>query len=284
MANILKREKQEMILKLLVEGNSVRSTSRLTGAHVKTILDLLVRVGEACERVHDETMRDLPCEDIQLDEIWCFVAKKQRHLDQGDPTEWGDAYTFTALDRKTKLIAAYTVGKRDGWNAASVLLDLQARLAPRARTLLSSDGFEAYPNAVEGAFGSDADYGMIVKDYGSEDAGRGRYSPPKVLGVEKLAVSGHPDLDRICTSHVERQNLTMRMMMRRFTRLTNAFSKKLRNLRAAVALYFAYYNLCRVHQTLRVTPAMEAGVTDRIWTVGDLLDAADRREPIAVAA
>jgi len=269
--NVLPRDKQIAILHALVEGNSVRSTSRMTGAHVATILNLLVKTGKECDGIHDRMMRHLDCSQIQVDEIWSFVGCKQRHLPPGEKSERGDAYTFVALDRDTKLVPAYWVGKRDGWNAQTFMLDLAERLAPDMRPQISSDAFDSYPWAIESAFGSAVDYGQILKKYGSEDAGRGRYSPPKVTEVDKTIVSGAPDEEMICTSHVERQNLTMRMAMRRFTRLTNAFSKKLENLKAAVSLHFAYYNFVRVHQSLRITPAMAAGVTDRVWSLDELI-------------
>jgi len=274
MANHLPRDKKLQVLNLLVEGMSVRATARVAGVQKGTILKLLKRVGDGCRRLHDRLVRNLRCRQIQADEIWGYVHTKQGHLKDDSPRDFGDSYTFVGIDRETKLIASYLVGKRDGWNADSFMLDLSARLAPGVRPQLSSDGFDAYPRAVEGAFGCDVDYGIVVKDYGVEDAGRGRYSPPKVLSVEKFIITGRPDEDEINTSHVERQNLTMRMCMRRLTRLTNAFSKKLDNLKAAVALHFAWYNFVRVHATVRVTPAMEAGITDRLWTLGDLLDAA----------
>mgnify|MGYP001583860209 CR=1 FL=1 len=279
MANHLPRDKQIQILTMLVEGCSVRSASRMTGAHVGTILRLLARVGEGAWKVHDRVVRDVRTADVQLDEVWAFVGCKQRRLPVGEDSERGDNYTFVALDRDSKLAVTYRTGKRDGRTAGLFMADLRRRIAAGVRPQLSSDGFDAYPGAIETAFGADVDYGQVIKDFGVEDAGRGRYSPPKVFSTEVRAVMGRPDLRRICTSHVERSNLSVRMACRRLTRLTNGFSKKLRPLRAAVSLWFAYYNLCRPHQTLRVTPAMAAGVTDRVWSVGDLMDAALAARP-----
>lgn len=238
--------------------------------HRDTILRLLVRVGEGCERLMDEQMHGLSCERIQVDEIWCFVKKKQRHLTpKDDPYRTGDVWTFVAEDADTKLIPVYRVGKRDLPTATTFLNDLSSRLVNRVQ--LSSDALAAYVSASDSAFGIDVDYGQIVKTYEAEPIGPGRYSPPHVAGVTKTAVMGNPDFTHISTSYVERQNLTMRMSMRRFTRLTNAFSKKIENLKAAVALHFAYYNFCRIHKTLRVTPAMEAGITNRLWDLGELV-------------
>lgn len=218
----------------------------------------------------NDKMRNLPCQLIQVDEIWSFVQKKQRHMTaMDDPNRVGDQYTFVALDPETKLIPSYRVGKRDLKNAVAFLNDLSGRLKNRIQ--LPSDALAAYVDATEQAFGLDIDYGQIVKSYEAEPVGPGRYSPPEVVSATRISIKGDPDVALISTSLVERQNLTMRMSMRRFTRLTNAFSKKLENLKAAVALHFAHYNFVRVHSTIRVTPAMEAGVTDRLWTIRDLL-------------
>ena len=271
--NRLKPDRQAAVLSALVEGNSIRSTERMTGVHRDTIIRLMVRVAATCERVMDAAMRDLPCEQIQMDEIWCYVGKKQRHLRQDDdPAQAGDFWTWVALDADTKIVPTYRVGKRTGADAHAFVTDLASRL--RNRVQISTDALRAYVEAVEAGFGGDVDYGQIVKTYEAEPIGPGRYSPPKVTSTEKTVVVGMPDEDRISTSYVERQNLTMRMQMRRFTRLTNAFSKKVENLRAAVALHFAHYNFVRRHRTLRVTPAMAAGVTDRLWSIRDLVDLA----------
>lgn len=277
MANHLPKEKQVRILQCLVEGCSIRSTSRMTGAHVKTILDLLLRVGAGCAEAHDEYAQDLDLRDLQLDEIWAFVGKKQKRVDDHDPADRdkGDAYTFTAIDRKTKFVPSWRVGKRSWSNAVAFLKDVKDRLADDCHPQVSTDGFKPYPDAVERAFGTEVDYAQIVKNYAEGDPGRGRYSPATVVDVDKRIIMGDPDEARICTSHAERNNLTIRMAMRRFTRLTNGFSKKLPNLVAAVNLHMAYYNYCRPHTTLKgITPAMAAGVADHVWSLEELLDEA----------
>jgi IS1 family transposase len=239
--NNLKSEKQEMAIAALVEGTSIRSVERMTGIHRDTIMRLLVRVGDSCEKIMDSTMKGLTCKNIEVDEIWSFVGKKQRHVSlDDDPSRVGDFYTFVALDSDTKLIPAYRVGKRDLPNAQAFISDLAYRLTNRVQ--ISSDQLKAYVESIETSFGSDVDYGQIVKSYEAEPKGPGRYSPPKVVSALKKYISGSPDWNKICTSYVERSNLTMRMQMRRFTRLTNAFSKKLETLKAAVALHFAHYN------------------------------------------
>lgn len=259
------------IINCLVEGNSIRSTERMTGTHRDTICRLLVEVGAGCAQLMDEQMRDLACRRIQVDEIWAYVGKKQAHLVPGDDrSRLGDMWTFVALDPQTKLVPTFRVGKRTGENARKFMVDLSDRLANRVQ--LSSDALSTYVDAVERAFGADVDYGQEVKFYDAEPVGAGRYAPPKVVKAERVVIAGDPDQAHISTSLVERQNLTMRMSMRRFTRLTNAFSKKVENLTAAVSLHFAHYNLVRVHRTLRVTPAMEAGVSDRLWSLDELVE------------
>jgi IS1 family transposase len=268
--NILKTDKQEMAIAALVEGSSIRSVERMIGIHRDTIMRLMVRVGQNCEKILDATMNNLTCKNIQVDEIWGYVGKKQRHLTEDDnSSEMGDQWVFVALDADSKLIPSYIVGKRSADNAQAFIKDLSERLDNRVQ--LSSDSLSAYVEAVEQAFGMDVDYGQIVKTYEADPIGPGRYSPPNVIGAEKIVVTGKPKMKNISTSYVERQNLTMRMQIRRFTRLTNAFSKKLDNLKAAVALHFAHYNFVRIHSTLRVTPAMAAGVTDRLWSIRDLM-------------
>jgi IS1 family transposase len=269
--NILKAEKQEMVIKGLVEGSSIRSIERMTEIHRDTIMRLLVKVGDSCEQIMDKTMRNLTCKDIEIDEVWAYVGKKQRHVSlMDDPNKVGDFWTFVALDSETKLIPAYKVGKRDLPTAQAFVCDLASRLSNRIQ--LSSDKMLAYIEAVEAGFGANVDYGQIVKSYEAEPLGSGRYSPPRIVSVIKEYVVGNPDANKICTSFVERQNLNMRICMRRFTRLTNAFSKKLENLKAAVALHFVHYNFIRIHKTLRVTPAIQAKITDHIWTWEELLD------------
>jgi IS1 family transposase len=269
--NNLKQEKQECIISALVEGSSIRSVERMTGVHRDTIMRLMVRVGQKCESLLDEKMKNLLCKNIQMDEIWGYVGKKQRHLEETDNADLlGDQWVFVALDADSKLIPAYKIGKRDYPTARAFLNDLSGRLDNRVQ--LSSDSLKAYVEAVEHSFGANVDYAQVVKTYEAEPSGAGRYSPPHVISAARLVISGFPDLKNISTSFVERQNLTMRMQMRRFTRLTNAFSKKLENLKAAVALHFAHYNFVRIHQSLRVTPAMAAGVTDHLWSIRDLLN------------
>lgn len=254
----------------LVEGNSIRSTERLTGIHRDTVMRLLVEVGSGCATLMDQQMRGLSCRRVQVDEIWTYVQKKQRHLTpEDDRSRVGDFWTFVAIDADTKLVPVHRIGKRDLPTAVAFMDDLAGRLTNRVQ--LSSDALKAYVDATEQAFGADVDYGQIVKAYEAEPIGPGRYSPPHVTGAVRTPIAGRPDPDHISTSFVERQNLTMRMSMRRFTRLTNAFSKKVENLHAAVALHFAHYNFVRVHRTLRVTPAMAAGVNDQLWSLEDLV-------------
>lgn len=269
--NILSEKRQEAAVAALVEGSSIRSIERMTGIHRDTIMRLMVRVGQTCESLLDKTMRNLSCKNLQVDEIWCYVGKKQRHLKEGDNTDLlGDQWVFVALDADSKLIPAYKVGKRDLITAKSFLNDLSARVDNKVQ--LSSDSLKAYVEAVENSFGANVDYAQVVKTYDAEPSGAGRYSPPHVISAARMIISGFPDLKNVSTSYVERQNLTIRMQMRRFTRLTNAFSKKLENLKAAVALHFAHYNFVRIHSSLRVTPAMEAGVTNSLWTIRDLIN------------
>ena len=266
-------DKAVQAIKCLVEGCSIRSTARLTGLEKKTILRLLVLVGKKAERILDSRVRNVDCPLIQADEIWSFVNKKQKKLKASDPYEYGDQYTFVALDPSSKLVVSHVVGKRDGVTTQELIDDLKDRVAGRIQ--LSTDAFSPYEESVETAFGSDVDYAQVHKIYHADtERIREGYRPPRVIGIKAATVQGDPDLDLVSTSHVERNNLTIRMSMRRLTRLTNAFSKKLRNLKAAVALHFCFYNFCRVHSSISVTPAMEAGITDHIWTVEELLEAA----------
>ena len=268
--NKLKPEMQVSVLNALVEGSSIRSVERMTGAHRDTITRLLVRVGATCEAIMDEKMRNLSCKRLEVDELWCFVGKKQRHVsDTDDPSKVGAFWTFVALDSDTKLVPAYAVGKRDAPTAIEFMRDLASRLSNRVQ--LSSDALRAYVDAVEAGFGANVDYGQVVKAYEAEPIGPGRYSPPKVVSAEKLRIAGKPDMETLSTSYVERQNLTMRMAMRRFTRLTNAFSRRVENLRAAVALHFVWYNFVRPHRTLNATPAMAAGLANRPWALSEIV-------------
>jgi IS1 family transposase len=274
MANILHLEKQIAIISALAEGNAIRSIERMTGIHRDTIMRLGVKIGNGCAQILDETMRQLDCRVVQLDEIWGFVGKKNKNATAAERRAGlGDAWTFVAIDAETKMVPAFLVGKRDRYSATCFAEDLANRLLRRPQ--ISSDAFDAYANAIESGFGSEVDYGQVVKVYGkAETEDQRRYSPAKLTSIKKFVMSGTPDETLISTSYVERQNLTMRMHMRRLTRLTNAFSKKLENFKAAVGLYFAYYNFVRIHKSLRMTPAMAGGVTDHVWTVEELLKAA----------
>lgn len=231
---------------------------------------LLVDIGRACSEYQDKVLRSLPCKRLQCDEIWAFCYAKEKNLpdDKKGQFGYGDVWTWTAIDADTKLVPSFMVGARDSETGSVFIEDLAGRLANKVQ--LTTDGNAVYLTAVEGAFGGDIDYAMLIKIYGSELEGQKRYSPPKCLGAEKHRITGQPAVEHISTSYVERQNLTMRMGMRRFTRLTNAFSKKVENLAAAVALHFMYYNFGRIHRTLRVTPAMEAGVSDHVWTLEEI--------------
>jgi len=272
--NALSIDAKEAVVRALVDGASVRATERMVGVHRDTILSLMVRVGAACQSLHDETMRDLTVAKIEADEVWCYVQKKQGHMKSGESRlRCGDFWTWVAFDPETKLIPAYRVGKRDTRDAKAFMVDLAARLQNRIQ--LTTDAHAPYIEAVERAFGGEVDYGVIVKSYEAEEVGPGRYGPPHVTSVSKTVREGGPEWDAISTSLVERSNLTLRMSLRRFTRLTNGFSKKVENLKAAVALYMAYYNLVRRHSTIRMTPAMKAGVTSSFWTVRDLIALAD---------
>ena len=266
MANVLPIEKQAIAISALCEGSSIRSVERMTGIHRDTIMRLGVRVGEACRTLMDETMRELPCERIEVDEIWGYVGKKQRNVTYEDNSELGDVWTFVAIDPETKAVPVYRVGKRDAEHTAEFIADVAARTTNRIQ--LSSDGLKHYVPAVEAAFGGDVDFGTIVKTYRSTET-EGRYSPPEIERITRTTVIGEPH--RVSTSIVERQNLTMRMHVRRLTRLTNAFSKKLDNFKAAVSLHFAYYNYVKVHSSIRCTPAMALGVSSRLWKVEDLV-------------
>jgi len=274
-------QKRIAILSSLVEGNSIRSTVRMTGAAKNTVLKLLRDIGQVCERYHDQVMVDLPCRKIQVDEIWSFCYAKQKNV----PPElqgqfgFGDVWTWVAIDAETKLVPSWLVGKRDADWAEMFMYDLSKRL--RHRVQLTSDGHKSYLTAVEDAFGGDIDYATLVKTYGTdkkEKEAEVRYSPRQIVGCQLAVIQGKPDPRYISTSYVERQNLTMRMQMRRFTRLTNAFSKKVENLHYAVALHFMHYNFCRIHKTLRVTPAMEAGISDHLWEIEDIVELLEKKE------
>jgi IS1 family transposase len=273
MANILSTEKQTMVIHALAEGSSIRSIERMTGINRNTIMSLNLRVGQACEAMLDTSMRNLELTHIQVDEIWGFIGKKQKQVRRRDSRDLGDVWTWIALDSKTKLIPSYVVGKRDAYHANAFMYDLASRLKNRVQ--LSSDALHGYSAAVERGFGANVDYGQIVKTYASDEAvPQGKYSPAEVVSVEKTAIMGMPIESEISTSHIEKQNHTLRMHCRRLTRLTNAFSKKLQGFKAAVAINFAYYNFVKIHTSLRCTPAMAAGVSQTLWKVSDLVELA----------
>lgn len=269
--NRLNSIKQEQVISALVEGTSINATSRITGVAKHTILKLLKHLGCACAAYHNAYVRNLRVRRIQADEIWAFVYGKDKNLTlEQVQAGAGSVWTWTALDADTKLIVSYMLGDRGASTALSFMRDVAGRIANRIQ--LTTDGHRVYAEAVENAFGADIDYAMLVKIYGaSNDNPESRYSPATCIGCRTGVLAGEPDPDHISTSFVERSNLSMRMGMRRFTRLTNAFSKKLENHRHMVALYFMHYNFCRVHKTLRVTPAMEAGLTDHVWDLEELI-------------
>lgn len=280
--NKLSLQKRAQILALLVEGTSMRAITRLVGCSINTVTKLLIDAGTACLEYQDQAMRDLPCKRIQCDEIWAFCGMKDANVPAEHKGElgYGDVWTWTSICADTKIVPSFLVGKRDAEHACAFASDLASRIKGRAQ--ISTDGLRLYVDAVEDAFGSDVNFAQLIKIYGNGAEGKEgprRYSPPVVTGTKKLRVSGDPDAAHVSTSFVERQNLTMRMGMRRFTRLTNGFSKKIENLEHSVALHFMHYNFVRIHKTLRVTPAMEAGVSDHVWTIEEI--AALVPEPVA---
>ena len=269
--NKLSMDKKVAVITALVEGCSVRSTSRMTGVAKGTILRLLADVGQACADYQNVALRNIPAKRVQIDEIWSFVGAKQKNVtkEMADAKICGDVWTFTAIEAQTKLVISWLVGRRDAGCATEFLQDVEKRVSNRIQ--LTTDGHKMYLNAVIDAFADDIDYAQLVKIYGNDPEGQKRYSPAQCQGAVKQAVLGDPDPKHISTSYVERQNLTMRMNMRRFTRLTNAFSKKIENHMHSVALFYMHYNFVRIHQTLRVTPAMEAGISHRVWSVSDIV-------------
>lgn len=272
--NRLTNEERARILGCLVEGNSIRATSRMTGASKNTIVKLLADVGRACDEYQDKHVRGLATKRIECDEIWSFVGMKEKTVPaELKGTGVGDIWTWTAIDADSKLIVSFLVGDRSSDTAKVFMADVASRLTSRVQ--LTTDGLKAYLQAVEDAFGSDVDFAQLVKMYGPEVGGEKRYSPAACLGAERIVVTGQPDEALISTSFVERQNLTMRMGMRRFTRLTNGFSKKAENHGYAVALHFMWYNFGRIHRTLRVTPAMEAGIAEHVWTLEEIAGLAE---------
>lgn len=277
--NKLNKQKQTQVISALVEGNSIRATVRMTGVAKNTIVKLLADLGMACAEYQDKVFKNLPCERIQCDEIWSFCYSKQKNVpkDKEGQFGYGDVWTWVAIDANTKLVPSWLVGLRGADFAFSFMRDLQTRLASRVQ--LTTDGHRVYLNAVEDVFGADTDYAMLVKLYGAEPEDDRHYSMAKCIGAEPHIIQGNPDPTKISTSYAERQNLTMRMSMRRFTRLTNGFSKKLENLEYAVALHFMYYNFARPHKTLANpyprTPAIAAGVSDHIWTIQEIVSLVD---------
>lgn len=264
------QEKAVLALRLLLEGNSIRSTERITDLDRNTIMSLLVKAGDRCQSLIAERIVSIPVQDVEVDEIWGFVGKKEGHKAEGDGAELGDAYCFIGMERRTKLVLAYHLGKRTAKSTDAFIGKLAYATASDSRFQLTSDGFAPYVSAVKMLLRDRVDFAQLIKVYGTPRDGEQRYSPAEVVDSVPVEIMGRPVRSRICTSHIERQNLSVRMGMRRMTRLTNGFSKKWENLDAAYALWFVYYNFCRVHQTLRVTPAMEAGITDHIWTIAEL--------------
>jgi len=273
--NKLSTDKRTQIVAALVEGNSMRAVSRMTGVARNTINSLLVDLGTACSEFQDKTLRGLNCKRVQCDEIWSFVGAKEKNTTAEKKREgWGDVWTWVSMDADTKLVPCWLVGQRDAGCAYHFMHDLKSRLASRVQ--LTTDGLKVYLNAVEDAFGCEIDYAMLVKIYGNTpEGGEVRYSPAVCMGAKKAAITGKPDYKHISTSFMERQNLTMRMSMRRFTRLTNGFSKKVENHEHMLALHYMYYNFGRIHQTLRVTPAMEAGIADHVWSLDEIISLLD---------
>jgi IS1 family transposase len=278
--NQLNTLKRAQIIGVLVEGNSINATCRMFGVGKHTVLRLLEDAGCACAAYHDVMVRDLGSRRVQCDEIWSFVYGKDKNLTMEQIQDGaGSVWTWTAIDADSKLIISYTLGNRGADTAMAFMQDVASRLSNRIQ--LTTDGHRVYADAVEAAFGSEIDYAMLVKLYGASNDGESRYSPASCIGCRTGVLSGRPDSEHISTSYVERQNLSMRMGMRRFTRLTNGFSKKLENHGHQVALYFMHYNFCRIHKTLRVTPAMEAGLTDHVWSLEELCNLIPAKKPNA---
>lgn len=269
--NRLDNKARVQIIKCLVDGVGVNATCRVTGAAKHTVLKLLAELGEACAKYHDEHVGHLLTARVQCDEIWSFCYAKQKNVpaEKRGQFGYGDCWTWTAIDADSKLIISYMIGLRNARDARWFMRDVASRLARKVQ--LTTDGLRVYLDAVDNAFGGDVDYAQLVKIYGEDKSGPGRYSPPEVVGVEHEEVCGSPDINHVSTSFVERQNLSMRMGMRRFTRLTNAHSKKIENHEHAIALYFMHYNYCKIHTTTRITPAMAAGLSKTVWEIEDLL-------------
>lgn len=275
--NQLTTEKRAQVISCLVEGNSIRSTVRMTGVAKNTVAKLLCDIGRACSIYQDKAFRALPCKRVECDEIWSFVGSKEKNTKAEKKEKgWGDCWTWTAICADTKLIPCWYVGTRDANAAFHFMHDLADRLANRVQ--LTTDGHKPYLLAVEAAFGGEIDYAQLVKIYGEGPKTEARYSPAQCMGAKKAIVSGAPNAGHVSTSFIERSNLTLRMGNRRFTRLTNAFSKKVENHEAMLALFFCYYNFAKIHQTLRCTPAMEAGISTRVWSITDIVALLDMPE------
>lgn len=272
MGNVLKLDKKIQVIGALVEGNSIRSTERMTGVHRDTIMRLGVRVGEGCLGMMDSLMRNMTCKSIEIDEIWGFVGKKKKNLRNGEKEKGlGDVWTFVSFDAETKVVPCFRVGIRDAENTNAFIQDLETRMKDRIQ--ITTDQMHSYYDAIHANFGNGVDYGQVLKTFSSP--GTSGYSKGILTNIEKHSMFGNPDMAKVSTSYVERQNLTMRMHMRRLTRLTNGFSKKLDNFKAAVGLHFGYYNLVRIHSSLKVTPGLAAGITNKLWSVSDLVERAD---------
>lgn len=278
--NKLTKEKRAMILMMLVEGSSMRSTSRVSDVSINTVTKLLIDAGTVCAEYQDNHLINVKSKRVQCDEIWSFCYSKEKNVSEENKgvLGHGDVYTWTAIDADTKLAISWLVGRRDYEYAEAFIGDLASRLVDRIQ--LTTDGYGCYINTVEEFFGGMIDYAMLVKIYGEESKGQKRYSPAAFVSAEKRVMAGNPDESHISTSYVERNNLTMRMGMRRFTRLTNGFSKKIENLQHAVALHFMYYNFVRIHKTLKTTPAMASGVTEKLWSIHDIIDLIDAKEEL----
>ncbi len=274
--NKLPLSKRAEILHMLVEGNSLRATTRISNVSVNTVTKLLIDIGRACADFQDKKLRNLSCKRIQVDEIWSFCYAKQKNVETAikAPEVAGDIWTWTAICSDSKLVPSWLVGNRDADCANAFIEDLASRLSSKVQ--LTSDGLKSYLEAIESAFGNDIDYAILIKIYGNPIEAQNRYSPSQCLDIAQKTVVGNPDIDYVSTSYVERQNLTMRMSMRRFTSLTNGFSKKIENHCHAIALHFMYYNFGRIHKTLRVTPAMQAGIENHVWSLEEIAKLADK--------
>jgi transposase-like protein/IS1 family transposase len=264
-------EKAEAAIRLLVEGNSIRSTERVTGLDRNTIMKILVLAGQKCELIMGRYVRNVAVKDVECDEVWSFLGKKEKRVRPDEDQNLGDCYTFVAIERNTKLVLNIAMGKRDQLTTNSFIEGLRDAIKPGTSFQITTDGFAPYKTSIPDTFGDYVDYAMLIKVYRSASEGEARYSPPEVADVEVVPVCGYPDPKRICTSIIERSNLSLRMGQRRWTRLTNAFGRKWENQWAAAMLWYTYYNFCRVHRSLRVTPAMEAGITDHVWDLSELM-------------